>query len=69
MEKLLLDVPAAADALGIGRSKLYELLARGTLRRVKIGKRSLIPVDALRELVINLEAEQGEGSSDELPPK
>ncbi len=58
MEKLLIDVPSAAAALGIGRSKLYELLAAGKLRKVNIWKRWLIPVDALRELVNELESTQ-----------
>lgn len=35
---LLLKVPDAARLLGIGRSTLYELLARGELRAVHIGR-------------------------------
>ena len=31
MDKLLLTPTEAADALGIGRSKVYELLRAGTL--------------------------------------
>ena len=58
MDKLLIDVTSAATTLGIGRSKLYELIATGKLRKVKIGKRCLIPVEALRELVGELEADQ-----------
>ena len=57
MEQLLIDVSSAAESLGIGRTKVYELVAAGKLRRVKIGKRSLIPVDALRELVDRLEVD------------
>jgi excisionase family DNA binding protein len=38
-----------AQMLGIGRTKLYELLESGQLRSAKIGSRRLIPVDALRE--------------------
>jgi excisionase family DNA binding protein len=34
----------------LSRSTLYREVARGHLRRVKVGKRSLIPVDALEKL-------------------
>jgi excisionase family DNA binding protein len=36
---------------GIGRSLAYELIARGRLRSVRIGRRRLVPSDALAELV------------------
>jgi excisionase family DNA binding protein len=38
MEKLLLTIPEAADRLGIGRSKVYELVAAGELDVVRIGR-------------------------------
>jgi excisionase family DNA binding protein len=34
---VLLRVPEAADALGVSRATVYNLLAAGTLRSVKIG--------------------------------
>jgi excisionase family DNA binding protein len=34
----------------LSRSTLYREVARGHLRRVKVGKRSLIPADALEKL-------------------
>src|SRR5580700_11373072 len=36
---------------GMGHSKLYELLAAGTLASIKIGKRRLIVVDSYRKLI------------------
>jgi excisionase family DNA binding protein len=45
---------------GLGRSKLYQLMDAGEIRSVKVGKRRLIPVSALREFVARLEAEQAE---------
>ena len=54
MEKLLLTPREAADVLGIGRSKLYELLQAGQIPSVRIGKCRRIPATALRELVENL---------------
>lgn len=45
--KLALTVREAAEALGIGRSSLYELLRSGDLRGVRVGSRVLIPAHAL----------------------
>lgn len=38
MEKVLLSIPEAADRLSLGRSKLYELMAAGELKPVRIGR-------------------------------
>jgi excisionase family DNA binding protein len=40
---LLLSVPAAAAALGIGRATIYELIAAGELGSLKVGARRLVP--------------------------
>jgi excisionase family DNA binding protein len=40
---------------GIGRSKLYELIADGTLPSLKIGKRRLVRLSTVRRLVATLE--------------
>ena len=48
MDKLLLRPVEAAEAIGIGRSKVYELIARGELPSVRIGSSVRVPVDALR---------------------
>jgi excisionase family DNA binding protein len=37
MDKLLLTPREAADVLGIGRSKLYELLSTGVIPSIRIG--------------------------------
>jgi excisionase family DNA binding protein len=39
----------AAHLLGIGRTHLYELINTGALRSVRLGKRRLIPIDAIRQ--------------------
>ena len=59
IEPLLIGVETAATALGLRRSKLYELIATGRLKSVKVGTRRLIPADAMHEFVASLEAEQG----------
>lgn len=54
-ERLLYSVDQAADALGgMSRSRLYGLLADGTLASVRLGRRRLIPADALRAYVASL---------------
>jgi excisionase family DNA binding protein len=51
---LLLSAVEAAALLGIGKTKLYELIARGDLRPVHIGRCCRIPVDEVREYVQRL---------------
>lgn len=48
MDKLLLRPVEAAEAIGIGRSKVYELIASGELPSVRIGASVRVPVEALR---------------------
>jgi excisionase family DNA binding protein len=54
MDKLLLTADEAAQVLGIGRSKVYELLASRQLGSVKIGSCRRIPADALQAYVLTL---------------
>lgn len=56
MTTVLLTVEDAAQALALGRTKIYELLETGTLRSVKIGRARRIPVDALHEFVRAIDA-------------
>ena len=51
VDSLLLRPPEVAEALGIGRSKTYELIAAGAIPSVKIGCSVHVPVHALREWV------------------
>ena len=53
-EPILLKPTEAARALGIGRSKLYELLQAGVLESVHIGACRRIPAEALNALVAQL---------------
>ena len=54
---MLLTPTEAALALGIGRSKQYELMQAGVLESVHIGACRRIPADALADLVTRLRAE------------
>ena len=49
--KLLLDVREVGEALGCGKTFVYELIARGELRPVKLGRLTKIPADCLAEFV------------------
>jgi excisionase family DNA binding protein len=51
----LLTPEEAAQALRVGRSKVYELIAAGALRSVKIGGSRRISAAALAEFVAQLE--------------
>lgn len=59
MNKLLLSPAEAAETLGIGRTKLYELLGAGVIRSVHIGRGRKIPPEALAEYVHALQAATG----------
>lgn len=52
--KLALDVREAAEVLGIGRSKLYDLLRSGQLREIRVGSRVLVPAQALVDFVASV---------------
>ena len=47
MEKLLLKPTEAADALGVSRSTIYELVAAGTVPSVRLGRSVRVPVASL----------------------
>ena len=47
VDKLLLTPTEAATALGIGRSKVYELMQTGQLQSVHIGACRRVPAEAL----------------------
>jgi excisionase family DNA binding protein len=55
---LLVRPEDAAIALGIGRTKVYELMRSGALRSVKIGGLRRIPAIALADFVAMLEAQE-----------
>lgn len=54
MTRLLHPIPDAAVVLGIGRSTLYELIAAGQIKTVKIGRRTLVAQDELERYVREL---------------
>jgi len=55
-EPLAVRIPDAVRMTGIGRSKLYQLIASGELETIKIGRCTLVPVDALKDLLARARA-------------
>lgn len=54
---LVVTVPEAARLLGISRTHAYELVARGELTHVRLGRRIVISRHAL-EVLLGIEADR-----------
>ena len=54
MEKLLATIPEASQAIGHGRSYLYELIRDGKVEAVKSGRRRLVVVELIQRYVNSL---------------
>lgn len=50
-ERLTMTVEEASEALGISRSLAYELVRRGEIPSLRLGRRVVVPVRALENLV------------------
>lgn len=53
LEPISVRIPVAVQLTGIGRSKLYELIAAGEVETVKVGTSTLVTVTSLRSLIQN----------------
>ena len=51
MDRLLLRPTEAADLIGVGRSKIYELIAKGDVPSIRIGSSVRVPLDGLRDWI------------------
>jgi excisionase family DNA binding protein len=58
---LLYPIPVVMAVLGLGKTKVFELLASGQLESVVVGRRRLVPRQALDDFVARLRAEQIRG--------
>ena len=54
--RLLLTPVEAATALGISRTRIFALLARGAIESVLVGRNRRIPVTALEDFIAALRA-------------
>jgi excisionase family DNA binding protein len=50
-QRLLLRIPEAAETLGLGRTKIYELIAIGELPTIRVGRAVRISVSTLQKWV------------------
>ena len=50
-QRLLLRIPEAAETLGLGRTKIYELIATGELPTIRVGRAVRISVSTLQKWV------------------
>ncbi len=53
------NIERAEERLGVGRSKIFQLMASGQLRSVRVGRRRLIPEQAIRDFVARLDEQAG----------
>lgn len=51
VEPICVRINDAARMIGVGRTKLYELISRGELEAVKIGQATRVTTASLHELV------------------
>ena len=51
VEPICVRINDAARIIGVGRTKLYELISSGELETVKIGKATRVTTASLRDLV------------------
>jgi excisionase family DNA binding protein len=56
-ERILLRPAEFAEAVGISRTKAYELIARGEVPSVRIGGSVRVPIDGLRTWIEQQTAE------------
>lgn len=55
MELLTLSIAETSKVLGIGRSTTYEFINSGKLHAIKLGRRTLVTVASIKQLVANAE--------------
>lgn len=58
MEPLLLTISEAAGLLNLGRSLVYQLVMRGQIESIKIGRARRVPAPALERFIEEKLAEE-----------
>lgn len=51
MHPVSLPINEAAQAIGIGRTKIYQLINSGDLEAVRIGRRTLVKTSSIEALI------------------
>ena len=55
METVLLKIPEVMRRLGVGQTKVYELMTSGELGSVKVGRARRVPSDELERFMAELD--------------
>lgn len=50
-DQYLCSVSDAAKMLSVGRTKIYDMLAKGQISSMRIGSRRLVKVDSIKALI------------------
>jgi excisionase family DNA binding protein len=50
-DRLAVSIPDAARVLSVSENHIRNLIERGQLRRVSLGRRVLVPMDSIRALL------------------
>ncbi len=58
MDKLAYAIPEAAELIGVGYVKCYELISSGELETFRVGRRRLCSVAAIQRYIERQEAEE-----------
>ena len=58
LPKIFVTIPEAAGILSVGRTQMYALLKDKAVLRVKLGSRSLVPMESLEAFADRLITEQ-----------
>lgn len=67
MTKLAISVAEFCEAVGVGRTKTFELINDGTLDTLKIGRRTLIKMSSVEALLKGGSSDCGDGAPAVLP--
>ena len=51
MERLAYSINETAQALSLGRTSIYSMIADGRLEAFKLGRRTLVKAESIRRLV------------------
>ncbi|MDP6549174.1 MAG: helix-turn-helix domain-containing protein [Dehalococcoidia bacterium] len=61
-QRLLLTIPEVASRLGLGRSLVYQLVMKGEISSIKVGRARRVPVTALEQFILDrIALAQGDG--------
>jgi excisionase family DNA binding protein len=58
-QRLAYSLEESAQAIGLSRRTLYNLIEAGSLRTVKLGRRRVVPVEELTRILADAQPEPG----------